>query len=49
MDTNNNSNKNLEYEIVFICILSLFYTAENATVVKVGLVVYRSKGGFFWK
>lgn len=49
MDPNNNSNKNLEYEIVFICIRSLFYTAENATVVKVGLVVYRSKGGFFWK
>lgn len=36
MDPNNNSNKNLEYEIVFICIHSLFYTAENATVVEVG-------------
>lgn len=36
MDPNNNSNKNLEYEIVFICTLSLFYTAENAAVVKVG-------------
>lgn len=48
MDTNNNSNK-MEYEIVFICVLSLFFTAENTTVVKVGLVVYRSKGGLFSK
>lgn len=38
MDTNNNSNKNLEYEIVFICVLSLFCTAENTTVVKEGRI-----------
>lgn len=48
MDTNNNSNK-MEYEIVFICVLSLFCTAEDTTVVKVGIVVYRSKGGLFSK
>jgi hypothetical protein len=37
--------KKEKYKITSVCVISLYYTADNTSVVKVGMVIYMSQGG----